>query len=114
MGTSSFGPHAFFLIDEYDAYRGNPGAQSNFLAGLNQDASYIEGLRALRAGLDAASKPAGREANPQRGGGPRRRRLRAPRRPRVAVTHPRNRSATLRRATRYVGPTVIVIFFRLP
>lgn len=101
MDKRSFGPHAFFLIDEYDSRK--PWDRPNFLEGIGRKVAYIEGLRALRDSLEAA-----REPTPE---ATRRRRSRSPRPPRVIGTRPANRSdiryAARRRRTH---PVILVIF----
>ncbi len=97
-----FGPHAFFLIREYDGRK--PWEKDNFLTITGLEAADIERLRALQDSSEAT-----RESSPE---APRRRRPRSPRRPRVIGKRPANRSDILsaarnRRARR---PVVLVIF----
>ncbi|MFI7360891.1 hypothetical protein ACIBO4_01875 [Streptomyces sp. NPDC050149] len=102
MDKRSIGPHAFYLIHEYDSRK--PWEKDNFLTSTGLKAADIEMLRALQDSLEAT-----RESAPET---PRRRRPRSPRRPRVVGARPSNRSDILyaarnRRARR---PVVLVIF----
>ncbi|TXS43885.1 hypothetical protein EAO72_09745 [Streptomyces sp. or43] len=104
MDKRSFGPHAFFLIREYDSRK--PWEKDNFLTSTGLRTADIERLRALQDSLEAP-----RESAPEP---PRRRRPRSPRRPRVVGARPANRSDILyaarnRRARRPVVLVILVI-----
>ncbi|MET7645731.1 hypothetical protein ABZS83_19210 [Streptomyces sp. NPDC005426] len=104
MGTNLFGPHAFFLIDEYESKKS--WEKANYLESIGMGAADIEKLRALRARSEFGE----RAPEPPRRAEPRRRPRSPHRRPRVVVTRPRNRSDIRRREARTV---VLVIVIRL-
>ncbi|MGQ4351709.1 hypothetical protein [Streptomyces drozdowiczii] len=106
MSTSMFGPHSFFLIDEYDALPS--WAQPNFLASTGLTHASIERLRALRAAAEGSREPAPESPRPSRSSQRRARSSR--RRPRVAATRPRNRTDIRFTSRRRVTPTFVFVF----
>lgn len=97
------GPHAFFLVDQYDALK--PWEKGNFLQSTGLTFADIEELRALRAAAETARE----SPRPHRS---RQRRARSSRRrARVVMKHPRNRT-DIRFTRRCHGPhTIVYVIF---
>ncbi|WP_406096620.1 hypothetical protein [Streptomyces sp. NBC_01013] len=104
MGTSMFGSHAFFLIDEYDGYK-KSWEKGNYLKSTGRTVADIERLRDLRNALEGAAEAA---PEPPSRREPRRSRSRSNRRPRVIGTHPANRT-DIRYASRRRRPRVVLL-----
>lgn len=102
------------LIRQYDSLE-DPESKSEFLDSIGMTGAQLKAARRLLSSAESTTEADGStNRRTSRRSGPLRRERRAPRRPRVATTRPRNRSVPRprRKTYRAAGRVVVIIIYR--